>query len=112
MWTAPWPEPIGESQKVFLINLGEDGDHRLLDNLVLQCGNPQWTLLPIGLRNVDSPCGWRAIRSAVDPAVPSDKPLCQAGFILVPRHAIDSGSCPSLEGIEAGSKEIDSAMVE
>jgi hypothetical protein len=41
-----------------------------------------------------------------------DKPLFQAGFILVPRHAIYSGSGPSLEGIEAGPKEIDGAMVE
>jgi len=34
---APWAEAIGEAQKVFLLDLVEDGGHSLLDNLVFQC---------------------------------------------------------------------------
>jgi hypothetical protein len=48
----------------------------------------------------------------VDPAVEGDKPLFQAGCILLPGHPIDSGSSPPLERIEAGPKEIDGTMVE
>ena len=36
MLAAPWPGPIREAQKVHLIYLVEDGDHGLLNNLVLQ----------------------------------------------------------------------------
>src|SRR5215469_9416284 len=37
-------ETIGESQKVFLVDLVEDGDHGLLHNFVLQGRDPQGTL--------------------------------------------------------------------
>src|SRR5205809_1440152 len=47
MLAAPRAEAIREAQKVFLINLVEDGDHGLLDDLVFQGRNPQWTLPPI-----------------------------------------------------------------
>ncbi len=52
---APRPKPVGESQKVVLIDLIENRDHGALDNLVLQRRNPQRTLTPVGLRDVDSP---------------------------------------------------------
>ncbi len=41
MLTASRPKPVGESPKVFLINLIEDRDHSALDNLVFQRRNPQ-----------------------------------------------------------------------
>src|SRR5437899_3348662 len=44
MLAAPRAETIREAQKVFLVNLIEDGDHGLLDDLVFQGRNPQWTL--------------------------------------------------------------------
>src|SRR3989441_8197631 len=47
MLAAPRTETIREAQKVFLVNLIEDGDHGLLDDLVFQGRNPQWTLLSI-----------------------------------------------------------------
>ena len=112
MWTAPWPEPIGESQKVFLINLGEDGDHRLLDNLVLQCRDPQGALPPLGLRDIHSPCGLRPIAPAVNPILEIDQPIVQASLIRLPGHAIHPGSRMPLQCIEAIPKEIDREMVE
>jgi len=37
MLAAPRAKTIREAEKVFLVNLVEDGDHSLLDNLVFQC---------------------------------------------------------------------------
>jgi len=69
MLAASRSKTIREAQKVFLVNRVEDGDHGLLDNLVLQRCNPQWTLPPVAFRDV-YPSGWfRSERSAVDPAV-------------------------------------------
>ncbi len=67
--TASRPEPRGEAPKILLVNLMEDGHHGLLDNLILQRGDPHWTSSPIGLRDVDSPCGVRPLSSAVNSAV-------------------------------------------
>src|ERR1700747_3134712 len=41
---APRAETIREAQKVFLVNRMEESDHGLLDGLVFQGRDPQWTL--------------------------------------------------------------------
>src|SRR5664279_3148752 len=43
MLAALRTKAIREAEKVFLVNLIEDGDHGLLDDLVLQCRDPQRT---------------------------------------------------------------------
>ena len=48
MLAAPRAKAIREAEKVFLVNLVEDGDHSLLDNLVLQRRDPQRTLSSVG----------------------------------------------------------------
>src|SRR5947209_4132526 len=40
MLAAPRPEPVGESQKVLLVDLVEYRHHGLLNHLVLQRGDP------------------------------------------------------------------------
>jgi len=40
MLAASGPKTIREAEKVFLIDLIEDGDHGLLDNLILQRRDP------------------------------------------------------------------------
>jgi site-specific DNA recombinase len=55
MLVAPWPEPIGESLEVLLINQVEDGDHRLLNDFVFQCRDAQWPLPAILLPDIHSP---------------------------------------------------------
>jgi hypothetical protein len=40
MLAAPRAKPIREAEKVFLVNLVEDGGHCLLDKLVFQGRNP------------------------------------------------------------------------
>ena len=110
--TASRPEPLGETPKILLVNLGEDGDHRLLDNLVLQCRDPQGALPPLGLRDIHSPCGLRPIAPAVNPILEIDQPIVQASLIRLPGHAIHPGSRMPLQCIEAIPKEIDREMVE
>src|SRR5260370_369185 len=55
MLAAPRAETIRKAQKVFLVNLIEDGDHGLLDDLVFQGRDSQWTLPPIFFLYVHSP---------------------------------------------------------
>ncbi len=79
MRAATGPEPIRKSFEVHLINLIEDGHHRLLNNLVLQRRDAQRTLPPVGLRYIDSPRGLCPIRSPVHPAVQIGDPILQPG---------------------------------
>ena len=62
MLAAPRAKSIRESEKVFLVNLVEDGDHGLLDNFVFHGRDPQWTLPPIFFLYVHSPRRLRSIR--------------------------------------------------
>src|SRR5579864_2994051 len=87
MLAKPRAKPIRESQKVFLVNLVEDGDHGLLDHLVFQGRDPQWTLPPIFFLYAHSPRGQRSIRPRMNPSVEIDEPILQSGLILLPRHS-------------------------
>src|SRR5712664_728704 len=90
MRAATGPETVRKAFEVDLIDLVEDRHHRLLNDFVLQSSDAQRTLPPIGLRNIDSSRGLCSIRSTVHPTVQIDKSIFQSGFILLPRHAIDS----------------------
>src|SRR5437879_5148280 len=60
MLAAPRAKSIREAEKVFLVNLVEDGGHSLLDQLVFQGRNPQWASPPIGFLFFFEKCtGWR-----------------------------------------------------
>src|SRR5215471_10849447 len=111
MRTATGPEPVGKAFEVDLVDLIEDRHYSLLNDFVLQSRNAYWTLASIRLRNVDSPRGLCPIRSTVHPVVQIDNPILQAGFILVPRHAIDSWCRFRLQSVEAVTEQIDAEMV-
>ena len=70
---APRAKSIREAQKVFLVDLVEDGDHGLLDNLVFQSRNPQWALPPIFFLYVHSSRRQRSIHSAMNSTVEIDE---------------------------------------
>ena len=112
MRAATGPEPVRKAFEVHLVNLVEDRHHGLLNNLVLQRRDAQRTLPPVGLRNIDSSRGLCPIRSTVHPAVQIDESILQSGFILLPRHAIDSRCSLALQGVEAVPQQIDGQMVE
>ena len=45
-------KPVRETKKVPLVDGVQHLDRGALDEFVLQCGNPEWALLPVGLRYV------------------------------------------------------------
>src|ERR1039457_6301868 len=112
MRAATGPEPVREAFEVDLIDMIEDRHHGLLNDFVLQCRDAQWTSLPIGLRNIDSSGGLCPIPSTVHPSVQIEKSILQPGFILLPRHAIDSRRSLTLECVKAIAEYSDAQMVE
>src|SRR6202790_1804716 len=44
MLAASRAKTVREAEKVFLVDLVEDGDHGMLDKFVFHSRNPQWTL--------------------------------------------------------------------
>src|SRR5260370_30510889 len=112
MLAAPWPEAIREATKILLVNLIEDGNHCLLNDLVLQGGDPERPLSAVWLRYVDSSRWLRSISAAVNPAVQIDKSILQSGFILLPCDAIYSWGSFPLQGVKAIPEQPDRHMVE
>ena len=69
MLAAPRAKTVREAEKVFLVDLVEDGDHGLLDKFVLDSRDPEWTLPSIFFLYVHSSRGHRSIRSAMNSAM-------------------------------------------
>src|SRR5215469_3293224 len=101
MLAAPRAEAIGKAQKVFLVNLIEDGDHGLLDNLVFQGRDSQWTLPSIFFLYVHSSRRLRSIPSAMHPTVEIDESILHVGLILLPRHSVHSRRSFPLQRVKA-----------
>ena len=107
MLAASRSKPIRKAQKVLLVNRVENGDHGLLDDLVLQRRDSQRTLAPVGFRDIHSSRGLRSICSTVDPTVQIVKPTFQPGLILLPRPAVHSRCRFPLQRVKALPQEID-----
>src|ERR1700693_1349432 len=84
MRTASRAKPIRKAPKVHLVYLVENGDHRLLDNLVLQRRDAQRPWPAIGLRYVHSSRGLGPIRSTVNSVMEFGEPIPQNLLILLP----------------------------
>ena len=112
MLAAPWAEPVRESQEVFLVDLVENRDHCLLDDLVLQGRDSQWTSPSIGFGYVGSLGGLSPIGSAMDPILEITQPLLQSLFVLLPGHPIDAGRCATLEAAVALPEQIGGDVVQ
>src|ERR1035438_7117400 len=69
MLVSSWPKTIRKAPKILLIYLIEDCNHGLLNNLVLQCRDPQWPLPTIRFRNIDSSRRLRLISATVNTAI-------------------------------------------
>jgi hypothetical protein len=66
MLAAPRAKPIRKAEKVFLLDLVEDGNHGLLDKFVFESRDREWTLPSILFLYVHSPRWHRSVRSALD----------------------------------------------
>src|SRR6266545_472357 len=112
MLAAPGSESIREAEKVLLVDGVHHLDRRALDNLVLQRGDAERSLPPVGLGDVD-PARWScSVRSLVQPLVQGTEVILQAGRVLHPRHTVDSSRCRALQRKEGVSEPIDREMVE
>src|SRR5208282_122481 len=101
MLAAARSKTIRKAQKVFLVNRIEDGDHGLLDDLVLQRRDPQRALPPVAFRDIRPSRGFRSICSTVHPAVQIDQSTLQPGLVLLPREAVYPRGRLSLQGVKA-----------
>jgi hypothetical protein len=90
MLAASWPESVGETHEVLLVDRLQYRHDCLLDNLVLQAPDAQRSLRTVRLRDV-APFGWAcSIAAFVNPLVQ----VCQLCFEIVSvgvPHAIDPG---------------------
>src|SRR5258708_7609469 len=66
MLAAPRAKSIRETEKVFLVDLVEDGNHGLLDKFVFDSRDREWTLPSICFLYVHSSRGRRSIGSAMN----------------------------------------------
>ena len=67
MRAAPWPEPVGEAEKVLLVDGVEHLDDGPLDDLVLQRGDAERPQPPVCLRDVRPARRPRPVGAAVHP---------------------------------------------
>jgi hypothetical protein len=91
MWTTPRSEPVGEADKVHLVDGVEYLDDGPLENLVLQTGDAERPEPPVCLRDVRParrPC---PVSATVDPLEQSLKVSLQVHSVGRPRHPIDTG---------------------
>ncbi len=99
--TAPWPKPVRKASQVHLVHRIEDRHHCLLNDFVLQRGDAQRTLPPIGFRYIYSSRRLGPIRSPVHPALEILKPIFQTVLLLPPFHAVYSRGRVPLQGVIA-----------
>ena len=67
MLASPWPEPVGEPEKVGFIDSVQHLDRRTLDDLIFQRRNSERSLPPVGLGDIHPTHRLRSIRSALQP---------------------------------------------
>src|ERR1700737_1981859 len=112
MLAASRAKTVREAEKVFLVNLVEDGDHGMLDKFVFDSRDCKWTLSSIFFLHVHSSRGHCSIGSAMNSVMKIGQPILQPVFILLPANAVHSGCGLPLPGVKAFPQRIDGQMVE
>src|SRR5215211_9024267 len=87
---APRPEPVGAAEKVTLVDRVQHPDHRPLDDLVLQRGDPERPEPAVGLRDVAPARRSRSVRAPVDPSMQIPKLLSEVLPVFPPRHPVNA----------------------
>src|SRR3989454_4990581 len=96
---APRPEPVGEAEKVGLVDRIHHRDRRALDELVFQRGDAQRSLPPVGLGDVRPLDRLRSIRPALQPSGQVHEVRLEGLPVVPPRLAIDSRGGVSLQRV-------------
>ena len=91
MLAAPRAKTIREAEKILFIDLIEDGGHGVLDELIFQGRDSEWTLPSIFFLYVHSSRRQCSIRSAMNPAMEINQPIFKSGLILLPGDPVHSG---------------------
>ena len=91
MRAAPRPEPVREAEEVGLVDGVQHLDRRALDDLVLQRGNAERPLPPVGLGDVRPLDRLRSVRPALQPSGEVLEVLLQGLPVVLPRLAVDPG---------------------
>src|SRR6266545_1673579 len=104
MRAAPRPEPVREPEKVDLIDRVQDPDDRALDQLVLQRGNAERPLPPVGLRDERSPDRLCPVRPSPEPSREVLEIRFQGLAVVLPRLAVDPRRRVSLQRVVRGAQ--------
>src|SRR5712691_9742097 len=106
------PETVAEAQKVLFPYLVEYRPDRALDDFILQCRDPQWSLPSIGFRNPDSSRRLRSICSTMDSSMQVGEPFLQVSSIFFPRHPIHSRCRLFLQAVVTAPEQVDAYVVQ
>ena len=109
---ASRPEPIRDSEKVFLVDRVQQRDHRSLDNLVLQGGDRERALPAIRLGDVHPPRWQCPIPSPLDPMMQVLDIAFEVGLIVLPRQPIHPRGGILLQFEERRCEQLDTDVVE
>ena len=97
-------EPVAEAQELRLVDRRQDGNHRRLDDLVLQGSDAERPLSAIRLGNV-RPARWqRSVRSCMDAGVEVREVVLEVFRVFVPRQLVDARRGGPLQTEEAARR--------
>src|SRR5438309_10098025 len=91
MLASPWPEPIGESEKIRFIDSVQHFDRRALDDFIFQRRNSERPLPPVGLGDKHPTHRLRSVRSSLQPMGEILEVVLESLAVVPPRLSIDTG---------------------
>jgi hypothetical protein len=97
MLSPAGPEPVGEADKVLLVDRIENFNHGALDDLVFQRRNPQRPLPAVRFRDVGTQARLCPVGTKMDAAFKVAQPRLQAVSVGVPGHPIHTGRRVALQ---------------
>src|SRR5712692_10955925 len=109
---TPRPEPVGEAEKVLLVDGLQNNHDRLLDDLVLQTQSAERPLGAVRLRDVCPSGRPGPVAAPVYPIVQVFQFLFESFSIGLPRHAIDPGRRVTRERALAPLQEVDGDVMQ
>src|SRR5688572_3493500 len=86
-------KPIGEPDELGLVDRLEYHSHRLLDYLVLQCGDAERTCSTIPFGNVYAPHRQRMVTATMDAVLQLEQAFAKTLAVLLPRDLVHSSRC-------------------